>query len=134
MEKELRTSIYYSLRFKERVVLEVLNGRLSAEGARKKYNIGGKMTVYRWLSAYKKWQERKKSLTLSGMKENKKERQEPQSKAQPQLSSSDEVTQLKKELKKALLQVEAYKMLLEIGKEAYGIDLEKKSGQMLSED
>ena len=132
MAKELRTSVYYSFSFKERVVLEVLNGQLSAEGARKKYHIGGKMTVYRWLRAYKKGVKRKKVLTLSSMKEKKKEQQVP--KTQPQSSASEELARVKKELERALLQVEAYKMLLEIGKEVYGIDLEKKSGQMLSED
>ena len=132
MGKELKTSRYYSLSFKERVVLEVLNGQLSAEGARKKYKIGGKMTVYRWLSAYKKSKKEKKVLTLPSQKEKKN--MEQQLKSEPQLSNSEELVQLKKELEKALLQVEAYKMLLEIGKVAYGIDLEKKSGQMLSED
>lgn len=132
MEKELKTSVYYSLSFKERVVLEVLNGRISAEGARKKYNIGGKMTVYRWLKAYKKGLKRKKVLPLSSMQEKRKEQQK--SNSQVQSSESEELARLKKELEKALLQVEAYKMLLEIGKEAYGIDLEKKSGRRLSED
>ncbi len=98
MEKVLRTSEYYSFSFNKRVVL---NGRISVEGARKKYNIGCNITVSRWLRAYKKVLKKKKVLTLSSMKENKKEQQDP--KAQLQSSNSEELARLKKELERALL-------------------------------
>ena len=124
MKKKLKSTVYYSSNFKEKVLSEVLNGQISAEGARKKYNIGGKMTVYRWLDAYNNSKE-KKVLSLSDM--DKKEKKEQQ-------VIPEELADLKQQLEEALLKAEAYKTLLEIGKEEFGIDLEKKYGAKQSKN
>ena len=42
----------YSEAFKRQVVREVMSGILTKDGARRKYNIGGKTTVLRWCRQY----------------------------------------------------------------------------------
>jgi len=128
MKRKLKSTVYYSSDFKEKVISEVLNGQISAEGARKKYNIGGKMTVYRWLTAYNnsKNSKEKKALSLSAMnKEIKKTEQQ---------TTPEAIAELKQQLEEALLKAEAYKTMIEIGKEEFGIDLEKKYGAKQSKN
>jgi len=40
--------IYYSGKFKKKVISEIKQGQLSAYKASQKYKIGGKMTIYNW--------------------------------------------------------------------------------------
>lgn len=42
-------AVRYSDEFKEAVVMEVLNGLISKDGAKRKYGIGGKSTVLKWI-------------------------------------------------------------------------------------
>lgn len=49
-----RTIKRYSETFKRQVVAELESGRLSIEQARKRYDIGGQQTLYRWLERYGK--------------------------------------------------------------------------------
>ncbi len=42
----------YSERFKRQVVMEVLSGQLTRNGAMRKYGIGGSTTVHRWCIQY----------------------------------------------------------------------------------
>jgi transposase-like protein len=42
----------YSDEFKKGVVKEVILGQISQEGARRKYGIGGSMTLPRWIAKY----------------------------------------------------------------------------------
>lgn len=44
--------IKYSHAFKLQVIREVENGKITAEGARRKYNINGKTTVMKWVRLY----------------------------------------------------------------------------------
>lgn len=45
-------TISYSDGFKRRVIEEIQQGLLTCEGARRKYRIGGKMTVSNWYKKY----------------------------------------------------------------------------------
>lgn len=57
MEKSTRQTsvnknVRYSEAFKRKVVAEINQGFYSVLGAMRKYRIGGKMTVYKWLAKY----------------------------------------------------------------------------------
>ncbi len=122
MKKKDESSQFYSEEFKNEVVFEILSGQINAGPARKKYQIGGKMTIYRWLKQKNVLTDRQISVISSGMKSDKKE------KLQQDSTQIQEVDKLKAELKRALLQAEAYKILVRTAKEKYGLDLEKKHG------
>jgi transposase-like protein len=122
MKKKDESSQFYSEEFKNEVVFEILSGQINAGAARKKYQIGGKMTIYRWLKQKNVLTDRQISVISSGMKSDKKE------KLQQDSTQIQEVDKLKAELKRALLQAEAYKILVRTAKEKYGLDLEKKHG------
>lgn len=48
----LKDGRIYSKAFKEKVVLEVKSGKISKDGARSKYSIGGKSTVLKWIRKF----------------------------------------------------------------------------------
>lgn len=113
----------YSPEFKIQIVQEILTGKISAHGARKKYGIGGKMTIYKWLKKYENYIKTQNSVSLQAMS-----KQENDNKQNSSEGVSAEILRLQAELKKQKLETEAYKILLELGKEKYGLDLEKKNG------
>jgi len=47
-----KTNGFYSESFKLRVVLEVLSGSITKEGARLRYRIGGNSTILEWMRSY----------------------------------------------------------------------------------
>ena len=51
---EFACNIRYSESFKKQVVKEVESGKLSKDGAKRKYNIGGSTTVLKWCRKYGK--------------------------------------------------------------------------------
>ena len=71
--KKRKKNEFYSEAFKLQVVSDINQGLYSVLGAMRKYNIGGKMTVYNWLAKYsnsnkfviggKKMTDKKKSST-----------------------------------------------------------------------
>lgn len=127
----------YEEHFKRLVVSEVLSGKITKEEARRRYNIAGKSTVLKWMR------------TMAGLKSSavgtdpvpilrcmgkdtgksisKDDRME-----QERLHA--EIKQLKAALEHSKLKGRAYEIMLEIGREQYGIDLEKKPGAKQSKD
>jgi len=116
----------YSKEFKEAIVLQVYRGQASAEALRKRYGIGGKMTVYKWLKLYSYDGEQDKLVPLT--KQNKPSKQSNEKEMEVKIK------ELQKSLFNARMQAEAYRVLLELGKEQYGVDLEKKFGAKQSDD
>jgi transposase-like protein len=111
----------YTSSFKRQVVQEVLSGQISKEGARKRYGIGGKTTILDWMRVYAGFKTKETGtnplLNLQAMQiDNEKARLE------------EEIKRLQSELDLAKLKGRAYQIMVEIAKEQYGVDLEKKSG------
>jgi transposase-like protein len=111
----------YTSSFKRQVVQEVLSGQISKEGARKRYGIGGNTTILDWMRVYAGFKTKETGtnplLNLQAMQiDNEKARLE------------EEIKRLQSELDLAKLKGRAYQIMVEIAKEQYGVDLEKKSG------
>jgi|LakMenEpi03Aug12_release.lakeMendotaPanAssembly.Ray.scaffolds.fasta_scaffold1555274_1 transposase-like protein len=111
----------YTSSFKRQVVQEVLSGQISKEGARKRYGIGGNTTILDWMRVYAGFKTKETGtnplLNLQAMQiDNDKARLE------------EEIKRLQSELDLAKLKGRAYQIMVEIAKEQYGLDLEKKSG------
>lgn len=111
----------YTSAFKRQVVLEVLSGSLTKDGARARYEIGGKSTVLDWMRVYAGYKMKQTGIdplpNLHAMQlDNEKARLE------------EEIKRLQSELDLAKLKGRAYQIMVEIAKEQYNLDLEKKLG------
>ncbi len=111
--------MYYPESLKSKVVQEIKSGKLNANQARKKYGIGGKMTIYNWLKQDPLSLNEEKDLSLLAMKPIDKN---------PDIAQKEleqEIKRLQKELKKVQLESNAYQMLIQIAEEKHGLDLGK---------
>ena len=106
--------VIYSEAFKLKVVEEVTSGEISQNAAQKKYGIGGKMTI-------KKWLERNERMAKD--KENKHEAVEKE------LAELEKVKQEKRQLESALaqahLKIMSLEALIEEVEEHYGEPIKK---------
>jgi len=123
--------------FKRRVVSEVLAGKITKEEARRRYEIAGKSTVLKWmrvmagLKATDVGTDPVPILRSMG-KDTRKSTPKENRLEQERLHA--EIKRLKAALAHSELKGRAYEIMLEIGREQYGIDLEKKPGAKQSKD
>lgn len=122
-KKERTNYNRYSVAFKMQVVEEVENGLITAESARKLYNIPGKATIAEWVEKYGINQRINKAVYVMTREEE------------------IELIRLRKEnqrLQKALddshLRNLALESLIEVAGETYGADLKKNFGSQLLEE
>jgi transposase len=103
----------YSDHFKRRVVAAVLSGPESMEYYRRKYKIGGSITISRWIDKF--------AHELSTPMAKRKESEE--------LSElKAELALLRRELEDERLRRQAYQIMIKIAEEEFNIPIEKKSG------
>lgn len=105
---------HYSDHFKRRVVNEILSGKESLEYYRRKYRIGGSMTISRWIDKFATEE------TPSMATKRKDSDEVSELKAQLAL--------LKRELEDERLRRQAYQLMVKIAEEEFNIPIEKKSG------
>lgn len=122
---------------KRQVVSEVLGGKITKEEARRRYNITGKSTVLKWMRVMAGLKATAAGTDpvpiLRGMsKETEKSTSNNDRIEQERLHA--EIKRLKAALAHSELKGRAYEIMLEIGRERYGIDLEKKPGAKQSKD
>ncbi|MEZ4827739.1 MAG: transposase [Bacteroidia bacterium] len=65
-QQKTRKNQYYSDTFKAELVKQIVSGKLSVLESSRQYEIGGSMTVYRWLTKYGT---KEKEMKTSGKKE-----------------------------------------------------------------
>lgn len=127
----------YEEPFKRLVVSEVLSGKITKEEARRRYNIAGKSTVLKWmrvmagLKASAAGTDPVPILRCMGKDRGKPT---PNDDRMEQERLHAEIKRLKAALEHSELKGRAYEIMLEIGREQYGIDLEKKPGAKQSKD
>ena len=107
----------YSEAFKRQVVREVMSGISTKDGAKRKYNIGGKTTILRWCRKYGSQEELGVKVKIMTQREE------------------DENTVLKrriKELEKSLedshFKNKVLEMLFDVAEQELDIKIRKKSG------
>lgn len=133
----MNTGKRYDEHFKRQVVSEVLSGKITKEEARRRYNIAGKSTVLKWMR------------TMGGLKASAVStdpvpilrrmgkdtgKPTPKNDRAEQERLYAEIKRLKAALEHSELKGRAYEIMLDIGREQYGIDLEKKTGAKQSKD
>jgi len=111
-----RISRCYSEEFIKEVVERIKLGELSAHSARIVYGIGGKMTIYRWLSRYDIERANPRRYQMVKIKKTI-------SKKTISRSEDSDIA-----LQEAHLRLEYYETLFSLAKEEYGIDIKKVLG------
>lgn len=105
---------HYSDQFKRRVIEEILSGEESVEYYRRKYKIGGSMTLSRWLDKFAT----ESYMPMAAKKQTRDELAELKA----------ELALLRRELEDERLRRQAYEMMVKIAEEEFNIPIEKKSG------
>ena len=121
-----RTNRKISDDFKRKVVLEVMSGELSKEGARRVYDIRGKSAVSDWISRFGgdfQWLQNP-VISLPAMAKD--------SETVEQLKAKIKELQEKLELQKH--KAGLFETLIEVAEEHFKIDIRKKSGAKQSVD
>lgn len=123
----MKVSKIYNDAFKRKVVTEVLSGELTKEQARLRYNIGGKSTILDWMRKYAGFKMRTAGCDPLPILQN-------MSTDDTEEELKDKIRQLEAKLEHAELKGRAYQIMVEIAKEQYNLDLEKKSGAKQSKN
>jgi len=113
---------------KRRIVLEVLSGKYTKEKARMLYGIKSKSGILEWMRIFAGKPGRSHGFDpLPILKDVSNSRAET-------TKQKARIAQLEEELKLSNLKGKAYQIMVEIAKEDYNLDLEKKSGAKQSKD
>ena len=114
METNQKVSRQYSISFKQKVISEIESGKLTKEGARKLYGIGGGSVINGWIKKFGKLHLLNKVVRIELKDEVSKLKQlEKEKKA------------LESALANAHLKLIVYESIIEIAEEEYGVDLKK---------
>ncbi|SNS80075.1 hypothetical protein SAMN06295967_1421 [Belliella buryatensis] len=106
---------------RRKIVTEVLSGTLTKEQARHVYGIKSKSAILEWMRIFAGLERRVPKDPLPILR-NMSEKQDSNSELKARIK------QLEEELKLSQLKGRAYQIMVDIAKEEYGLDLEKKSG------
>ena len=112
----------YSDYFKRKVIKEVLSGKISKEEARRTYKIKSKSAILEWMRIF---------ADIPGRSAGKNPIPALKEMAMSQENTEElkaKIKQLEEQLKVSKLKGRAYQIMVEIAKEDYGLDLEKKPG------
>jgi transposase-like protein len=121
MAKQQRTTVRYSISFKQKVVKEIEEEGLSFSEAMRRYNIKGAETIQKWARSFGKNDLLNKIVRVE-MKDEKDRVKELE----------NEVKKLKIALADATLEKDALQTLMQIVNEHYQTDVKKNLRQKLS--
>ena len=114
MELKRKTTNQYSISFKQKVISDIERGKLTKEGARKLYGIGGGSVINGWIKKFGKLHLLNKVVRIELTDEVSKLKQlEKEKKA------------LESALAQAHLKLIVYESIIEIAEEEFGVDLKK---------
>ena len=119
METNQKVTKQYSISFKQKVISEIESGKLTKEGARKLYGIGGGSVINCWIKKFGKLHLLNKIVRIE---------------LKDEVSKLKQLEKEKKTLESALAQAHlkliVYESIIEIAEEEFGVDLKKnlKSG------
>ena len=118
----------YNEVFKRKVVIEVLSGSMTKEEARTRYDrIGGNSIILDWMHKYERFKMRTAGLHALPILQtmNTDESKE---------KLKEKIKQLESKLEYAGLKSRAYQIMVDIAKEQYNLDFEKKFGTKQSKN
>ena len=118
---------YYSKKTKQKVVFDYEKGLESAVELSRLYGIFGSNTVANWVKKYGKL-DAKNIMRKSTLPKDSGQRQRRQ-----RTYEQVRISELEIELQEARLRVRLYSCALQVASDATGIDLVKKTGELLSD-
>jgi transposase-like protein len=121
---------YYSQRTKKEVVFDYENGRATAKELARLYGILGSNTVNDWVKKYGKLDAKNLMKRPKPNPDVSKEKNNRRQRTYEQIQISD----LEFELNEARLKIRLYACALQVASEATGIDLLKKTGELLQQE
>ena len=113
---------------KRRIVSEVLSGKYTKEQARRLYGLKSKSGILEWMRIFAGKPGKAHGLDPLPILKDVSNSSEDIAKLKAR------ITQLEEELKLSNLKGKAYQIMVDIAKEDYNLDLEKKSGAKQSRD
>jgi len=113
---------------KRMIVMEVLSGKYTKEQARRLYGIKSKSGILEWMRKFAGRFGKAHGLDPVPILK------EMNNGSEDILKLKARITQLEEELKLSKLKGKAYQIMVEIAKEDYNLDLEKKSGAKQSKN
>ena len=117
----MRESEKFSEDARRKIVMEVLSGTLTKEQARHVYGIKSKSAILEWMRIFAGLERRVPKDPLPILR-NMSGKEESNSELKAR------IRQLEEELKLSRLKGRAYQIMVDLAREEYGLDLEKKSG------
>jgi transposase-like protein len=117
----MRESEKFSEDSRRKIVMEVLSGTLTKEQARNVYGIKSKSAILEWMRIFAGLERRVPKDPFPILRDMS-EKQDSTGELKGR------IRQLEEELKLSRLKGRAYQIMVDIAKEEYGLDLEKKSG------
>lgn len=113
---------------KRRIVSEVLSGKYTKQQARRLYGIKSKSGILEWMRIFAGKSGKAHGLDPLPILKDVNNSSEDIAKLKAR------ITQLEEELKLSNLKGKAYQIMVDIAKEEYNLDLEKKSGAKQSKE
>ena len=113
---------------KRRIVSEVLSGKYTKEQARRLYGLKSKSGILEWMRIFAGKPGKAHGLDPTPILKDVSNSSEDIAKLKAR------ITQLEEELKLSNLKGKAYQIMVDIAKEDYNLDLEKKPGAKQSRD
>ena len=107
----------YSIFFKRYIVRKVEKGEISKEAARRQYKIGGHSTILKWCRKYGTLHSRLVNKTDTNMASTTDKQ-----------STDARIKELELALEEEKLKSLAYKTMIDIAEETFGIEIRKKLG------
>ncbi|WP_186758769.1 hypothetical protein [Echinicola salinicaeni] len=117
----------FSENARRKIVSEVLSGSVSKEQARNIYGIRSKSAILEWMRIFAGLPRNAPVDPVPLLKNMSEEKDDIQ-------KLKEQIKHLEEELKLSRLKGKAYQILVDIAKEDYGLDLEKKAGAKQSKD
>jgi transposase-like protein len=121
----MKKNVFYSEEMKLKVIEQVLSGGISMCEASRRYKIGGKCTVSRWISNFISQNNPDISTERPDMARRLSEDEDPQGEI---ARLREKVKQLEDQLEYEKLRSEAYETMIRIAEKEFNLPIKKKFG------
>ncbi|MFO7613859.1 MAG: transposase [Bacteroidales bacterium] len=121
----MKQNVYYSEEMKLKVIEQVLSGGISMSEASRRYKIGGKCTVSRWISNFMRRNNPTDNIEQPDMERRLSEEEDPQGEI-ARLKTT--IKQLEEQLEYEKLRSEAYETMIQIAEKEFRLPIKKKFG------
>lgn len=121
----MNKNVYYSEEMKRKVIDQIITGELNLSQASRRYNIGGKCTISRWISNFMNQSQPIVTNEESDMVRKSREEEDPKGEI---VRLREKIKQLEDQLEYEKLRSEAYETMIRIAEKEFKVPIKKKFG------